>query len=63
MSYEKAKELFSKVSVKIFPDIVTTLIGLRQYDNPRSGVCLCTRNDDENFIAMKIWIHFVTKLG
>ena len=47
VSYEKAKELFSKVSVKIFPDIVTTLIGLRQYDNPRSGVCLCTRNDDE----------------
>lgn len=46
-----AKELFSKVSVKIFPDIVTTLIGLRQYDNPRSGVCLCTRNDDEKLYS------------
>ena len=51
VSYEKAKELFSKVSVKIFPDIVTTLIGLRQYDNPRSGVCLCTRNDDEKLYS------------
>lgn len=62
VSYDKAKELFSKVYVKVFPDIVTTLIGLRQYDNPRLGVCLCTRNDEEKLYSYEALDTFRDKI-
>ena len=51
ISFGMAKQMFPDIPVMQFPDIVTTLIGLRQYDNPRSGVCLCTRNDDEKLYS------------
>ena len=44
-SYEMAKEMFQTPRVALFPDIVTTLIGEKQFTNNRSGVCVCTRND------------------
>lgn len=47
VSFEMAKEMFPDIRVKAYPDIVTTLIGTLKYDNPRKGVCLCTRNDGE----------------
>lgn len=49
VSFETAKEMMPNVVVKAFPDIVTTLIGTMTFDNPRNGVCLCTRNDGEKY--------------
>lgn len=47
VSYEQAKQMFTKIRVEAYPDIVTTLIGTMSFNNKRSGVCLCTRNDKE----------------
>ena len=51
VSYNMAKEMFPDIRVKAYPDIVTTLIGTLKYENPRDGVCLCTRNDGEKFYS------------
>lgn len=51
VSYEMAKEMFPNVTVKAYPDIVTTLIGTMRFDNERKGVCLCTRNDGEKLYS------------
>lgn len=51
VSYEMAKEMFPDIKVAAFPDIVTTLIGTLHFDNPRDGVCLCTRNDGEKLYS------------
>lgn len=50
-SFDMAKEMFPDIKVMAFPDIVTTLIGTLQFDNPRDGVCLCTRNDGEKLYS------------
>lgn len=50
VSFEKAKELFPKVKLKLMPDVVTSLIGNQnfQYNNTkRDGVMVCVRNDGE----------------
>lgn len=62
VSYDKAKELFPKICVKAFPDIVTTLIGLRQYKNLRLGVCFCTRNDGEKLYSDEALERFSDKI-
>ena len=49
ISYDVAKEMFPDITVKAFPDIVTTLIGTLEFNNKRNGVCLCTRNDGEKY--------------
>ena len=49
VSYEQAKDMFPNLHVEAYPDIVTTLIGTMCFDNPRRGVCLCTRNDGEKY--------------
>ena len=51
VSYEMGKEMFPNIRVKAYPDIVTTLIGTLKYDNPREGVCLCTRNDGDKLYS------------
>lgn len=51
VSYEMAKEMFPDIEVKVYPDIVTTLIGTMEFSNKRKGVCLCTRNDGEKFYS------------
>ena len=51
ISYETAKEMMPNVTVKAFPDIVTTLIGTMSFNNSRDGVCLCTRNDGEKYYS------------
>lgn len=52
ISYNNAKELFSRCSIKLMPDIVTSLIGNKKYsfgEYKRSGVLFCLRNDGEKF--------------
>ncbi len=46
-SCEMAKTFFPETRVELFPDIVTTLIGTKKYDDSRNGVFLCVRNDGE----------------
>lgn len=49
VSFETAKNMFPHGNVKVFPDIVTTLIGAFGFTNERKGICLCRRNDTEKF--------------
>ena len=62
-SYEMAKEMFQTPRVALFPDIVTTLIGEKQFTNNRSGVCVCTRNDGEKFYTDAEIAQLVNKLS
>ena len=51
VSYEQAQKMFPDIHVEAYPDIVTTLIGAINFNNPRNGVCLCTRNDGEKYYS------------
>lgn len=51
VSFEVAKEMMPDVNVKLFPDIVTSLIGKRQYHHKRKGISLCRRNDGEKYYS------------
>lgn len=62
-SYDMAKEMFQIPRVALFPDIVTTLIGEKQFSNNRNGVCVCTRNDGEKFYSDAEIAQLVNKLS
>ena len=49
VSYKKAKEMMPDVKVKLYPDIVTSLIGVFNFNHKRHGICLCRRNDGEKY--------------
>jgi exopolysaccharide biosynthesis predicted pyruvyltransferase EpsI len=49
VSYDKAKYMFPDVSIRVFPDIVTTLIGQYEFNNKRDNILLCRRNDGEKY--------------
>lgn len=49
ISYHTAGEMFPDVTVRLFPDIVTTRIGHHQFENSRERILLCCRNDSEKF--------------
>lgn len=51
VSYSVAKEMFPDISVMLYPDIVTTLIGNYQYDYDRSGILFCCRDDGEKYYS------------
>jgi len=51
VSFEMAQEMFPDVPVMLFPDIVTTLIGMYDYSFPRSGILLCYRDDVEKYYS------------
>lgn len=51
VSYEIAKEMFPHLQVKLYPDIVTSLIGSLSFNNQREGIFLCHRNDGEKFFS------------
>lgn len=51
VSFEKAKEMFGNTKLLLYPDIVTSLIGTRKYDNPRDGILFCMRDDIEAFYS------------
>lgn len=50
-SYSTAQEIFSKVKLYKYPDIVTTLIGTKTFQEERNGILLCMRNDKEAFYS------------
>lgn len=47
VSYKNAQELFPGTKLQLYPDIVTSLIGTRQYNSDRNGVLFCMRDDIE----------------
>ncbi|MCD8129768.1 MAG: polysaccharide pyruvyl transferase family protein [Lachnospiraceae bacterium] len=47
ISYESAKQYFASTEIRLFPDIVTSLIGTMQFQTNREGVLICVRNDGE----------------
>ena len=53
VSYQTACEHFPDTFSALYPDIVTTLIGLRNYGDcdSRKGVLFCLRNDSEKFYS------------
>lgn len=48
-SYKIAQENFVNCKLLLYPDIVTSLIGTRQYNYERKGVLFCMRNDIEAY--------------
>lgn len=51
ISYYMAIGMFPDVNVKLFPDIVTSLIGTRYYNYTREDIVMCCRNDSEQFYS------------
>jgi exopolysaccharide biosynthesis predicted pyruvyltransferase EpsI len=51
VSYKEAIEMFPNIRVRLFPDIVTTRIGVQHYTNERNGFLFCCRNDGEKFYS------------
>lgn len=47
ISFKKAQPLFNKCKLLLYPDIVTSLIGVKKYFNKRNGILFCMRNDKE----------------
>jgi len=52
-SYETAQKFFTHCKLLLYPDIVTSLIGTKQYKNKREGILFCMRNDIEAFYSPK----------
>ena len=53
VSFDIAKEMFPRLHIDLYPDIVTTLIGTKKYSEKRDGIFLCTRQDCEKFYSDK----------
>lgn len=51
ISYEKAKEFVGLEKLRVYPDIVTSLIGSWSEEKSREGVLYCMRNDDEKYYS------------
>ena len=46
-SFEYASKYFKETKILLYPDIVTSLIGTKTFNEKRDGVLLCVRNDGE----------------
>lgn len=51
VSADKAKKLYPDIDVRLYPDVVTSLIGRYEFGGARSGILLCTRNDGEKLYS------------
>lgn len=51
VSYNTAKQMFPKADVRLYPDVVTSLIGTRSNEYTKNGVCFCVRNDSEKYYS------------
>ncbi len=62
ISQENIKKYFGIYNSELYPDIVTTLIGTKKYENKRDGICVCVRNDGEKYYSDKIINELIMKL-
>lgn len=51
ISFGMAEEMFPDLSVVLYPDIVTTLIGQFEFENSREGILFCCRDDSEKYYS------------
>lgn len=63
VSYKNAQELFPGTKLLLYPDIVTSLIGTRQYNHERNGVLFCMRDDIETHYNPKDIDDLMTRLA
>ncbi|NCB92489.1 MAG: hypothetical protein EOM40_07935 [Clostridia bacterium] len=53
VSFNTAKELFGTTQMVLYPDIVTTLIGMNKFQIQREGILFCVRDDWERLYSEK----------
>lgn len=53
VSFKMAQEMFPKITVKCYPDIVTSLIGKYNIISNKENILLCLRKDNEKFYSEK----------
>jgi exopolysaccharide biosynthesis predicted pyruvyltransferase EpsI len=64
VSFQKAKDMFSRCRLLLYPDIVTSLIGTRDYSSVvRDGVLFCVRDDLESFYPCKDLEKLAAQIG
>lgn len=63
ISFQKAKRMFGSTRLLLYPDIVTSLIGTRIYNNKREGVLFCIRDDIEAFYSAPDIQNLMNKFG
>lgn len=63
ISMKISEEMFPDLTIKILPDIATTLIGKNDYRFNRSGVHLCHRNDLEQYYKEDDYAEFAGVLS
>lgn len=51
ISFDSAKEMFPKINVQMYPDVVTTLIGKYNFSHERNDIMVCVRDDGEKFYS------------
>lgn len=51
VSFGMAEEMFPDLPIRLYPDIVTTLIGQYKYENERNGILFCCRDDSEKYYS------------
>lgn len=63
VSFDKAKKIFGKTKLLLFPDIVTSLIGTMHFNNKREGILICARNDVEAFYTKDDLLNFLGRFN
>lgn len=51
VSAQIARELYPRLDIRLYPDVVTSLIGEYSFNNKREGILLCARNDGEKLYS------------
>ena len=62
VSHVTAEEMFPDLNVVLYPDIVTTLIGSKDFENERNGILFCCRNDGEKYYSDEEILNLISKL-
>lgn len=62
VSYQQALQMFPHLKVKLYPDIVTTLIGKYSFNNKRDKIFICRRDDGEKFYTEDELVNLKIKL-
>lgn len=62
VSEQYANAMFPDLTVKLYPDIVTSLIGYTESSDERKGIYLCRRKDVEQFYSEEDYIRFAKAL-
>lgn len=52
VSFQNAKQFFGSTKLLLYPDIVTSLIGLKEFSERREGILFCMRDDIEAFYSV-----------